>query len=149
MIGWALMICTITGAFTWGALHFYWQLGDGRIHIEIDSSIADSDLEIFVDGDEMTIENLGETIKLKPGEHTLQIRRGDQVISASTFTVLKGDNPVLKISLEDGVVAAATTDKASNNSEITPAATTSSGLMRGGDDRLQFRGGCVHANIGQ
>jgi serine/threonine protein kinase/Leucine-rich repeat (LRR) protein len=71
------------------------KVGDQTVRIQID----DPDAQLFVDGDEVRIENLGATIELKPGEHGMEIRRGDIVVQADTFTVLKGDNPVLKLTV--------------------------------------------------
>lgn len=74
---------------------FFFKAGDQTIKIEID----DPDAQIFVDGDEVTIKNLGADIQLKPGKHDFEIRRGDIVVKTDSFKVLDGDNQVLKISV--------------------------------------------------
>lgn len=72
------------------------RVGDQTVKIEID----DPDAQVFIDGDKVTIKNLGATVELKPGEHNLDVRRGDVVVQTDKFQVFKGDNPVLKIEVE-------------------------------------------------
>ena len=71
------------------------RVGDQTVKIEIDDPKA----QVFVDGDHVTIKNLGATIDLKPGEHNLKVRRGDIIVQTDQFQVLKGKNPILKISV--------------------------------------------------
>lgn len=74
------------------------RVGDQTVHLEID----DPDAVVLVDGDVVRIENLGATIELKPGEHGVQVRRGDISVLTRSFTVFDGKNPVLKLEvLED------------------------------------------------
>jgi len=83
-------------------------LRDGRqtVRVEMDPALAgDATVSVWLDGKEMEIAGLGETIKLKPGEHGYEIRRGDEVIAVHEFTILKGDNPALRISVEEEAVA--------------------------------------------
>jgi serine/threonine protein kinase len=69
------------------------RVGDQTVRIEIDDPKA----QVFVDGDKVQIKNLGATIELKPGKHGVEIRRGDIVVKADSFTVLDGNNPVLQL----------------------------------------------------
>ncbi len=69
------------------------QVGDQTVKIEID----DPDAQVFIDGENVAIKNLGATVELKPGEHNLHVRRGDIVVQTDEFEVFKGKNPVLKI----------------------------------------------------
>jgi len=92
------------------AIAIIFLLRDGRqtIKVEIDPALVDdATVAVWLDGKQMEISGLGKTIKLKPGEHGYEIRRGDEVITVHKFTVLKGDNPALRISVEEGVAAAA------------------------------------------
>jgi tRNA A-37 threonylcarbamoyl transferase component Bud32 len=77
---------------------------DGQsVRVEIDEEIlADSSITLLIDGNRMEIAGLGDTINLKPGPHGYQLRRGDAVVRSGKFTVLKGDNPALEISLDRG-----------------------------------------------
>jgi serine/threonine protein kinase len=93
------------------------KVGDETVRIQIDDPAA----QVFVDGDEVRIENLGATVELKPGKHGMEIRRGDIVVKADTFTVLKGDNPVLKLEVVD-----ATSDKSVAADSTGPATATES-----------------------
>src|SRR5262249_52667151 len=78
-----------------GGIIFYINTSQGPIKIEID----DRNAIVLVDGEEVRIENLGDPITLKPGKHGLVIKRGDVVVETREFNVMRGDNPVLKISL--------------------------------------------------
>jgi len=81
--------------------------GGQTVRVEMDPALAgDATVSVWLDGKEMEIAGLGETIKLKPGRHGYEIRRGDEVIAAREFTILKGDNPALRISVEEEAVAA-------------------------------------------
>src|SRR5207249_3893202 len=55
---------------------------------------------VLIDGEEVRIDKLGETITLKPGKHGLVVKRGDAVAHTRDFTVVRGENEVLKITLE-------------------------------------------------
>jgi hypothetical protein len=67
----------------------------GTIRIEID----DHDAVVRVDGEVLGIDKLGEPMTLWVGEHHLVVTRGDAVVEVRTFTVKRGDNEVLKITL--------------------------------------------------
>jgi serine/threonine protein kinase len=69
------------------------RVGEQIVRIEIDDPKA----QVFVDGDKVQIKNLGATIELTPGKHGVEIRRGDIVVKADSFTVLDGINPVLQL----------------------------------------------------
>ena len=56
---------------------------------------------MIVDGETVSIEKLGEPITLKPGKHGLIVKRGDVVVETRDFTVLRGENPVLRITLPE------------------------------------------------
>ena len=68
----------------------------GTVKIEIDAPKA----QVRVDGNELRIENLGEPITLRTGGHKLVVLRGDKEIHAEQFTIRRGANPVLKVTLE-------------------------------------------------
>ena len=90
------------------AIVFFLRDGRQTIKVEIDSAVVDdATVAVWLDGKQMEISGLGKTIKLKPGEHGYEIRRGDEVITVHKFTVLKGDNPALRIAVEEEGVAAA------------------------------------------
>ena len=77
-------------------------LRDGRqtVRVEIDDELlAEESITLHIDGREMEIAGLGETIKLKPGKHGYELRRGDEVVRLGEFQVVKGDTTVLRISL--------------------------------------------------
>lgn len=69
------------------------KVGDQKVQLTID----DPDAKVFVDGDEVRIENLGATIHLKPGEYGVLVKRGDIEVDSRKLTVLDGDNPVFEL----------------------------------------------------
>jgi len=90
-----------------GVMTLYLRLGDETVKIEIDDSLlADKDVIVSFDGEGgIKIENIDETILLKPGKHTWELHRGDEVIKGPVqFTITDGDNDTLRISLENVVV---------------------------------------------
>jgi len=85
-----------------GIIFFLRHAGE-TVKVEIDPALAeDAEVTVWMDGKEMEIAGIGETIKLKPGEHGYEIRRGNEVIAAREFTVLKDDNMALRITLDTG-----------------------------------------------
>jgi Leucine-rich repeat (LRR) protein len=69
------------------------RVGKQTVRLEIDDPTA----QVYVDGDEVHIKNFGATIELSPGDHGLEIRRGDLLVRADSLTVFDGKNPVLKL----------------------------------------------------
>ncbi len=67
----------------------------GTIRIDLNAPGA----TVRVDGDEVKIENLGAPITLRAGKHKLIVKRGDEEIHAEEFTIKRGENPVLKVTL--------------------------------------------------
>jgi hypothetical protein len=86
-----------------GGVVLYVNSSQGRIRIEID----DKNAVLSIDGETVRIYKLGDPITLKPGEHGLVVKRGDVVVETRQFTVRRGDNPVLKITLPPAVIGAA------------------------------------------
>jgi formylglycine-generating enzyme required for sulfatase activity len=100
---------------------FFLRAGGQTVRVELDPALAkDATVRVWLDGKEMEIAGLGEAIKLQPGVHGYEIRRGDEVIAARQFTVLKGDNPALRINVEEDA-AAAKTAAAAKPSQTSPA----------------------------
>jgi hypothetical protein len=75
----------------------YVTTNQGQIKIEVE----DPGAVVEVDGREVRIEKLGEPITLRPGKHQLVVKRGDVVAETREFTVVRGVNQVLKITLSD------------------------------------------------
>ncbi len=100
-------------------------LRDGRqtVRVQIDEAVlADTSMTLHIDGNRMEIAGLGETIKLAPGEHGYELRRGDQIVRFERFTVLKGDNPALEISFGEGpLVDRAETPRAADQPPLAAA----------------------------
>jgi eukaryotic-like serine/threonine-protein kinase len=86
------------------AIVFLLRDGEQIVRVEIEPDlIRDAEVTVWLNGKQMEIAGLGETIRLNPGQHGYEIRRGDEVIAARRFTVLKGDNPALRITDERGI----------------------------------------------
>jgi serine/threonine protein kinase len=81
--------------FLWGVITLFVSSDNQTVKIEIDDPKA----QVFVDGQKVTIKNLGADIELTPGPHGYQIRRGDVLVKADSFTVLDGKNEVVRITV--------------------------------------------------
>jgi len=94
------------------AIVFFLRDGKQTVKVEIDPALVnDPTITVWFDGKEMEIRGIGKTIKLKPGEYGYEIRRGDEVIEARKFTVLKKGTPALQITLEGMAVGQAPPDE--------------------------------------
>ncbi|MBW3540817.1 MAG: protein kinase [Planctomycetes bacterium] len=107
----------------WGVTTIYVRSETETIRIEIDDPSA----RVFVDNDEARIEGVGDTVRLTRGVHKLAVKRGDVVVKTDEFTVVKGENPVLRIALLES--ANSTTGTGRDDAkpvlpESIPAATT-------------------------
>jgi len=69
----------------------------GTVKIEID----DPNATVLIDGNETTIEGLGDPIRLRVGAHTLLVKRGDIEVEAREFQIVKGQNTPLRITLTE------------------------------------------------
>jgi formylglycine-generating enzyme required for sulfatase activity/predicted Ser/Thr protein kinase len=97
-----LQVALAAGALALILLTIVILLRDGRqtVRVEIDDALlADTSITLHIDGREMEIAGLGETIKLAPGDYGYELRRGDEVVRLGEFQVVKGDTTVLRISL--------------------------------------------------
>jgi serine/threonine protein kinase len=94
----------------------YVKTNKGTIKIELsDSSAA---VEIKVDGDTVSIDGLDEPLRLKAGDHELIVTGKNFQTATKSFTVKRGDNPVLHITIPEKQ-----TPVASNRSESGKQAT--------------------------
>lgn len=102
------LVAVALGLISLIVLGIVFYLRDGRqtVKVEIDPALVqDASVTVWLDGRELEVAGVGETIRLQPGPHGYEIRRGDQVIRAQEFTVVKGDNPALKVRVETAPVA--------------------------------------------
>jgi serine/threonine protein kinase len=75
--------------------------GKETVKVEIDPAVInDATVTVLLDGDELKIASLGETIKLKPGDHLLEVKRGDVVVTTRDFRIVKGEKVPLRITLD-------------------------------------------------
>ena len=100
---WGLCACAAGLAFVTAfyAITFFIRVEDGTVKIEID----DPQAVVYVDGDEIRIENLGAPIHLKPGKHLLEIKRGDVTVKTDDFTITQGTRTVLRVSVPPVLIA--------------------------------------------
>jgi len=117
-----------------GVLTMTFRVGDKQVRLEIGQQLAESDdLEVFLDGDQLSIAGLGETIELEVGEHQWEIRRGEQVIQGpQQYVVNRGENEVLRLEVKDAPPAK---DPASGSEEIGAADEIASNGVRGAKTR--------------
>ena len=105
------------------ALAMTFRVGDKQVRLEIGQQLAESEgLEVFLDGNQLSIAGLGKTIELDVGEHQWEIRRGEQVIQGpKRYVVNRGENEVLRIEVEDMPAAGGTgsgSEEASGPEEV-------------------------------
>ena len=85
----------------WGLMTLSLKVRDGSIKVEIDQSVLDAGVTAALDGDELRLTALGETIQASLGDHTLTVRRGDLVVETRNFAIVRGEVPVIRITLVD------------------------------------------------
>ena len=76
---------------------FYVTTNKGTIKITLSDPKAD--VQIKVDGDSIEVAALGEKLRLRPGEHELVVTAEGYESVCRSFTVRRGDNPVLAVTL--------------------------------------------------
>ncbi len=67
----------------------------GTVRIEINDPKA----KVLIDGNEFTITELGEPIKLTAGKHGLTVKRGDMVVKTHDFKIQRGKNEPIRVTL--------------------------------------------------
>ena len=105
---------------------FVFRQGMETVRVELDPAVAnDTTVTVWLDGKQMEIAGVGETIKLKPGEHGYELRRGDEVIRTDEFRVVKDRQTVLRISIDqtpDPELAQSTDDESTNSPDLRDSA---------------------------
>ncbi len=96
LVRWIAAALVLIGLAVAGVV-FFVNTKQGQIRIEVNDPAA----AVLVDGEEVRIDKLGEPITLKPGKHGLIVKRGDVIVETRDFTVVRGENPVLKITLTE------------------------------------------------
>ena len=74
------------------------QTNYGTVKIEIPEAIAN--LDVKLDGDTISIEGLGDPLRLRPGAHELLVTGKDYETVCTSFTVRRGNNPPLTVTLD-------------------------------------------------
>ena len=67
--------------------------------IKIELSDPEAKVEIKVDGDEVTLKGLGGPLRLRAGEHHLEVKGEQFETVADSFTVKRGNNPAYRVTL--------------------------------------------------
>jgi hypothetical protein len=99
----ALSAAVLALAVTLGGV-IYVTTNKGTIKIELADPKAE--VEIKVDGDTVSLTRLGEPLRLKVGDHALVVTGKNFETVSRSFTVKRGDNPVLRVTLPDDQQAA-------------------------------------------
>ena len=100
---WQWIACAAAACCLFFSVVIYVATEKGRVRIAINDVSAP--VLVKVDGNTIDIAGLQTPLQLRPGEHELQITGdGFQTISRS-FTVRRGDNPAVEITLEPRVPA--------------------------------------------
>ncbi len=79
------------------------QTGSGTVKIELSDPAAQ--VTVKVDGDVIDIAGLKEPLRLKAGGHDLLVTSGDYQSVSKSFTVRRGEEEVLRVTLEPKTVA--------------------------------------------
>jgi hypothetical protein len=87
-----------------GVLTMFLRSGDAVVRLDIDEALRRENVSVRIDGDTFAIDNLGETISLRPGLHEVEIRRGDLILQARQFSVVRNGKNVLEISVPEAPV---------------------------------------------
>lgn len=95
---WLLLTALTAVAFLVLTIVFLVQTPYGTVKIELSDPAAQ--VEVKVDGDVIDIARLKEPMRLKVGEHDLLVASGDYQTVSKSFTVRRGSNEVLPVSLE-------------------------------------------------
>jgi hypothetical protein len=77
----------------------------GTIRIDLDGPPAE--VEVQVDGERVESAGMNEPLRLRPGKHHLLVTGKNIQPVSTSFTVARGDNPVLQVRLVPGTDAAA------------------------------------------
>ncbi len=84
-----------------GLIVFFFQTPNGTLRVEI----ADPEIEVSVKGTEIVLKGADpQDVSLKPGEHTLHVRRGDFEFDTETLILKKGETVIVRAELLDGQV---------------------------------------------
>jgi serine/threonine protein kinase len=96
---WATLLLTMLGGFSaLGVIVFFTQSDKVRVTVELtDVDLADKSLSFFLDVKPISAEELANPIELKPGEHVLVVKRGNQVVKRMLLTVTGGRQRGLKV----------------------------------------------------
>jgi hypothetical protein len=80
------------------AVVFYVSTNYGRVKIEVEATAGQ--VEVKVDGDRIDIAGLKEPLRLKVGDHQLQVESVNYRTVTRSFTVRRGEEEVLRVTLE-------------------------------------------------
>ena len=65
--------------------------------VKFETGLKDPKSKVFVSGSEYRLAELDKEIKLKPGEHRLEVRLGDRVLQKRAFTLAKGQRLIVEL----------------------------------------------------
>jgi formylglycine-generating enzyme required for sulfatase activity len=98
------------------AVIIYVATDSGTIKIEISDPTAD--VQVKLDGQTIEIAGLKDPLKVKAGRHELLVTSGEFQTVTQSFTVRRGDNPVLHVALERKRAAPAQVAATANNAAV-------------------------------
>jgi hypothetical protein len=87
--------------------HIVIRVATNKGTIKIELSDPKAEVEVKVDGDTVTLTGLDEPLRLKVGDHNLIVSGKNFETNTQSFTVKRGDNAVLHITLQEKKQAAA------------------------------------------
>jgi len=97
-----LLALAAAGAIVLGVV-FYVNAGGGTVKIELSDPAAT--VEVRIDGDRIDVAGLDEPLSLRVGPHELEVTSGNFKTVTKRFTVYRGKEELVRVSLEPKVAA--------------------------------------------
>ncbi len=72
------------------------------VRIELDESLRQQDVTLVIDGTTYAARDLGPSIPMKPGPHTLEVKRGNEQFKSEQFTIFQNEKPLFRVKTEGG-----------------------------------------------
>jgi serine/threonine protein kinase len=114
--GWGIAAAGAGAALTLLAIILYVNTNHGLVKIELSDPKAK--VEVKVDGDVIDIAGLKEPLRLKAGGHDLLVTSGDYQSVSKSFSVRRGAQEVLRVTLEPNPAGLATTSGKASPSNL-------------------------------
>lgn len=72
------------------------------VRIELDETLRQQNITLVIDGTTYAARDLGPSIRMKPGPHTFEVRRGNEQFKSEQFTIFQSDKPLFRVKADGG-----------------------------------------------